>query len=98
MGDDTGPVTWSEFQNEGDSAEERNRWNGNLSARVRMDKSTGLGFDLQTKMGRYVYETQDVKDNRDLGDLVAHLVEKTWMTPEMLWDIVVLGRYRNGGK
>lgn len=98
MRDDMRPVTWTEFQKEVDTREERNRYNGNLSARVSIDTSTGLGFDLQTKMGKYVYETQDVKDNRDLGDLVAHLVEKTWMTPEMLWDVVVLGRYRNGGK
>lgn len=95
MRDEMAPVRWADFQNEVDTPEERNRYNGNLSNRVSIDKSTGLGFDLRTKINKYVYETQDVKNNGDLGDLVAHLVDKNWMTPEMLWDVVVLGRFRS---
>lgn len=96
MSDNMAPVTWVTFQNEKDTVEERNRYNGNLSARVRPDAATGRGFDLDTRIGKYVYETEDVENAGDLGRLVSRLIEKTWMTPEMLWDVVALGRYRGG--
>jgi len=95
MDDEFAPVSLQDFLNEPDTDK---KYLGQLSGRVSKDTSTGLGFDLKTKMGSYVYETQDVKNNAELGDLVAHLVGKTWMTPGMLWDIVCLGRYRNGGE